>query len=225
MESFNLRTPFEFKHPTTILIAGPTMSGKTHFLVNCLKENLFWPKPTRIIWVYGEWQGIYDEVKSIWPQTEFEKEMSRALYDSLRVDENNLVVVDDQMTEAGGSDELANMFTKGAHHRNVSVVFIVQNLFHQGKSMRTISLNSHYLIIFKNPRDMSQVRSLAIQMFPKNSSFLVNAYDDATRKPHGYLIMDLHPKTQEALRVRSGVFQLDVPIVYSPREEYKKGSK
>ena len=225
MESFNLRTPFEFKHPTTILIAGPTMSGKTHFLVNCLKENLFWPKPTRIIWVYGEWQGIYDEVKSIWPHTEFVTEMSRALYDSLRVDENNLVVVDDQMTEAGGSDELANMFTKGAHHRNVSVVFIVQNLFHQGKSMRTISLNSHYLILFKNPRDMSQVRSLAIQMFPKNSSFLVNAYDDATRKPHGYLIMDLHPKTPEALRVRSGVFQLDVPIVYSPREEYKKGSK
>ena len=28
-----------------------------------------------------------------------------------------------------------------------------ENIFHQGKEMRNISLNAHYIILFKSPRD------------------------------------------------------------------------
>jgi hypothetical protein len=41
------------------------------------------------------------------------------------------------------------------HHRNISVMYIVQNLFHRGKHHRTIGLNAHYMVVFKNPRDVS----------------------------------------------------------------------
>jgi len=38
-----------------------------------------------------------------------------------------LLVVDDLMKET--NETIANRFTKGSHHRNVSVLFLVQNLF------------------------------------------------------------------------------------------------
>jgi hypothetical protein len=47
----------------------------------------------------------------------------------------------------------ASLFTKKSHHRNISVMYIEQNLFHKGKNHRTISLNAHYMVLFKNPRD------------------------------------------------------------------------
>ena len=43
--------------------------------------------------------------------------------------------------------------SSGSHHRNLSVIYTVQNLFHQGKGNRSKSLNSHYLVLYKNPRD------------------------------------------------------------------------
>jgi UDP-N-acetyl-D-mannosaminuronic acid transferase (WecB/TagA/CpsF family) len=51
----------------------------------------------------------------------------------------------------------------------IGIVFIgnVQNLFHRGKHHRTISLNAHYMVVFKNPRDVLQIMALANQMYPK----------------------------------------------------------
>ena len=73
---------------------------------------------------------------------------------------------------------MANLFTKGSHHRNVSVAFVVQNLFHKNKHIRTISLNAHYVVLFKNPCNASQFASLACQMYLNKSAFTVEAYKD-----------------------------------------------
>ena len=70
---------------------------------------------------------------------------------------------------------MANLFTKGSHHRNVSVVFLAQNLFPKNKFARTMSLNAHYIVLFKNPKDTSQFANLARQMYPKQWQFDVEA--------------------------------------------------
>ena len=62
------------------------------------------------------------------------------------IHKRNLMVIDDQMADAGNDKRIVNLFTRGSHHRNVSVIYIVQNLFHQGKGSRSISLNSHYFL-------------------------------------------------------------------------------
>ena len=200
------------------------MCGKTRMLVRSLKEGMFTPPPTRIIWVYGEWQGIYDEIKVHFPFIEFEKEMSPGLYESINREDRNLVILDDKMNDDGGSKTIAKLFTQGAHHRNLTVVFIVQNLFHQDSSMRTISLNSHYLILFKNPRDKGQIRVLGSQMYPGENGFLISAYQDATKNRYGYLLIDLHPETPEDLRVRTGIFPDSDAHVYMPTKfrQYKR---
>jgi hypothetical protein len=82
--------------------------------------------------------------------------------------------------------------------------------------MRTVSLNSHYLVLFKNPRDKLQIRNLAAQMHPNNAKFLVSSYEDATNVPYGYLVVDLRPETPEQLRIRTDVFNTSGQTVYVP---------
>ena len=130
--------------------------------------------------------------------------------------ERNLVVLDDQMAEAGKMEEMSNLFTKGSHHRNITVVYIVQNVFDKGKVHRTISLNSHYIVLFKNPRDQGQMRSLAQQVFPSQVKYFMDAFLEATKKEHGYLLLDLHPLTPDRLRVRSRIFKPDELEIYAP---------
>ena len=95
------------------------------------------------------------------------------------VNKRNLIVFDDQMTDASKDKRIVNLFTRGSHHRNLSVIYIVQNLFHQGKGSRSISLNSHYLVLFKNPRDKLQILTLAKQLNPGETDFFLNQYEKA----------------------------------------------
>ena len=77
---------------------------------------------------------------------------------------------------------------KHVHHSNMSVIYVVQNLFNRAKNYRTMSLNSNCIVLFKNPRDKAQV-FLARQVFPHKPKILQQAYNDATHKPLSYLLL------------------------------------
>ena len=207
---------FTFVHPTTIVISGPTRSGKTQFVKRVLKHSLIQPHPTRILWLFQEWQPAYDEIKILIPSTEFISGIDSDILESVNASERNLVVLDDLMATAGDSKRIAKLFTQEAHHRNLTVIFIIQNLFNQGKEMRTISLNAHYLVLYKNPRDKSQVRYLAQQVFPENSTFLINVFNNSTEEPHTYLILDLHPDTPENFRLVTNILPGENLRLYLP---------
>ena len=104
--------------------------------------------------------------------------------DFLNVNKRNLIVLDDLMAQSGGDKRIANLFTKGSHHRNLSVIYIVQNIFHQGTETRNISLNTHYIVLFK---------SFNLGGVPE----FMHAYEKATSHPHGYLMLDLKPTTHD----------------------------
>jgi hypothetical protein len=101
---------------------------------------------------------------------------------------------------------VASLFTKKSHHRNISVMYIVQNLFHRGKYHRTISLNAHYMVLFKNPRDVSQIMALAHQMYPRRTQFFLEAFARATARSHGYMVIDMKQNTPVILRLRTFIF-------------------
>ena len=110
--------------------------------------------------------------------------------DYLDVPQHNLIVLDDLMAQSGKEKCIADLFTKGSHHRNLSVIYIVQNIFHQGKEMRNISLNAHYIMLFKLPRYRQQSSILARQVNPSRVQEFMKSYDKATSRPHGYLMLD-----------------------------------
>lgn len=122
-------------------------------------------------------------------------------------DHPKLLIIDDLMRESDG--RVVDLFTKECHHGNTSVFFLTQNLFHQGRGQRDISLNAHYIVCFKNPRDRAQIRHLAFQVCPEKPQFIQEAFTDATTNPHGYLLMDLKQDTQEEYRFRTNIFPTD----------------
>ena len=102
--------------------------------------------------------------------------------------------------------KITSLFTENSHHRNLSVIYVVQNLFEKGPESRTVSLNAHYMVIFKNPRDASQISHLARQMYPGRGKYLQEAFAHATSKPYGYLLVDARQETPEHLRLRMNIF-------------------
>src|SRR5207302_7531398 len=120
-----------------------------------------------------------------------------------------LVIV---MAEA--NDEIRNLFTRGSHHRNLSIFFLTQNLYHKGSYTREMNINANYLIIFKNPRDQRQISYLSSQMYPNDPKFLQEAYRLATEKAHSYLMLDLRQSTPEALRVRTDILNEQSPTFF-----------
>ena len=209
-----------FRHPTTILIAGPTQAGKSFFFKQVLQHDLIQPRPSRVIYVFSEHHPDLSEFESQYDSVEFVKDIKNLLplIPTIQANERNLVVIDDQMMEAGNLEEISNLFTKGSHHRNITVVYIVQNVFDKGKIHRTISLNSHYIILFKNPRDQGQARALGQQIFPSKVKFFMDAFQDATQNHHGYLVLDLHPLTPDECRVRSHIFKNEEMDIYMPHD-------
>lgn len=217
---------FWFNHPSNIFIVGPTGSGKTQFMEKALQQQQFSPMPERLVWVYSEWQPAYARLQAYAKagqlghlrNIEFIKDDTdyEAIYKTMDAKTTNLLVLDDQMTEAkGNADHLANLFVKGSHHRSITVVLMLQNMFEKG--MRTASLNTQYMVLLKNPRDRSQIGKLADQLAPNNRRFLVNAYEDATKEPHSHLIIDFRQDTQDLLRLYA--FALDkVARVYVPED-------
>ena len=83
--------------------------------------------PERITWCYGEWQEAYATMDLV--DLRFEEGLpSASMFDSST---RNLIVIDDLMAET--DERVTTLFTKKSHHRNTSVLYLVQNLFPKTK--------------------------------------------------------------------------------------------
>jgi hypothetical protein len=109
------------------------------------------------------------------------------------------------MAQTGKDKRISDLFTKVSHHRNLSIIYIVQNFFHQGKEMRKICLNAHYIMLFKSPRYKQQISMLARQVNPGKVQEFMKSYEDATSRPHGFLMLDLKPTTDDQQRLKTNV--------------------
>ena len=57
---------FNFRHKFSLLVVGPTQSGKTYFVQQILKHNRIVyeeQKSIRIFWYYNQWQKCYEDLK------------------------------------------------------------------------------------------------------------------------------------------------------------------
>ena len=197
-----------WKHPFSSIVSGPSGCGKTQFTLKFIDhlEHMVVPRIEKVMWCFGIYQDIFDR----YPQIEFQEGLPNLeVFDGK---ERTLLVLDDLMNET--DERVTKIFTKISHHRNVSVLYLTQNLFYNGKHTRTISLNAHYLVLFKNVRDTTQVANLARQMFPGQSHFMLDAFRDATSVPFGYLLVDLRPDTDERCRLRTNIFPGETHYVY-----------
>ena len=201
-----------WKHHFTCIVAGPTGCGKTAFVARVLRNvsTMFDPSPERVTWYYGEWQSAYENLDIL------NLHLEEGLPTSFDAGKRNIVMLDDQVAET--DDRVTKLFTKKSDHCNTSVIYLVQNLFPKNKDSRTISLNSQYIVVFKNPRHVSQMTTLAKQMYPGRVKFVQEAFADATSTPYGYMLVDLKHDAPDDLRLRSSILPDDaVQYVYMPK--------
>lgn len=196
-------------HTFSAVVAGPSRAGKSFWVHKLLAniEKMIQPNIEKVYYCFSEWQPLYETYKNV--------EFHQGIIDIEQVNKSikNLIIIDDLLSDI--NQKVEDIFTKHSHHRNMSVIFITQNLFHGNKHMRTISLNASYIVLFKNPRDVNQIGFLARQMFPpKQSQFLQEAFRDATAIPYGYLFIDLKQETEELLRIRTGIFPNEKSYIY-----------
>lgn len=194
-----------------MIIAGPTNAGKSSFMKSLIqhKDLMFDVPPPRILWFYGIAQAAHAELRQLnvqlccgFPSGDLENLLQP----------NDLVVFDDLIEQSSNSASLRNVFTGTAHHLPCFMVLLSQNLFFKGKELRTMSLNAMYLVLMKNPRDQMQIAALGRQCFPERHSFLPTVFKHVTAEGRGaYLLLDFHPSTPDAIRVRSRIFPTQRP--------------
>jgi len=164
----------------------------------------------KIVYYFADYKPLFEHYED---RIEFCHEMLKA--DAIDRLTDALVVYDDLMDEA--DERMTRLFTRGSHHRNVSVIFMVQNFLNKNRHMRTISLNVQYIVLFKNLRDSSQFIHLAKQLYPHNLRFAHEAYVDATKRPYGYILLDLRSDQDDDLHLRTNIFPGERQIVYVPK--------
>ena len=193
----------QFQVPCSIIIGGPSQSGKTQFVYQLIKSQLISPPVSKVIIFYAEWQPLYDLIhKESHIPVEFYKGFQESVIETLTGLEPTLIIIDDLMDMIPKTPSITHLFTKTVHHRNLCVVLIVQNLFE--KYLRTLSLNAQYIVVYKSVRGAQQIHYLGTQL--GCASFLSEIYRDATINPYSYLLIDLHPATPDQLRYRTNIF-------------------
>ena len=161
------------------------------------------PPPKKILWIYKRWQPGYAELQETVPRIEFMQGIEQRGPDG----QPPLYIYDDLMKDTTKNVDVCEMYTEGSHHCNLSVIGLLQNLYHRGKENRTINLNTQYNVLFKNPCDQQQVVQLARQMYPNNSHSFFDTFRFASKEPYGYLLVDLKQDTADEDRLRTNIIK------------------
>src|SRR5277367_777713 len=200
----------QLKLGSCMFVSGPSSSGKTDFILQIIKnaKDLFDHPPESVYWYYGTKTDKHAEL------LENNFHVSDTMPKNFAtIPEKSFIVLDDMMESAKDSQVVTRLFTQQAHHRKYFVIYSTQNMFYQSREARTRSLNCQYMVLFKNPRDKVQVRTLGMQMYPNKAHYLENIFEDATQDAHSYLFIDLHQDTSELVRLRARVLPHGAPMV------------
>jgi hypothetical protein len=207
-----------FATPTSILLAGPTMSGKTTFVSKLLDNasKMFSQPPSKIMYCYISWQPALEKLKGLPHVTLHEGLPDRSLITEYGLEKGHKVLIlDDMMKHIVNDVNIQDYVTISSHHNNMTIILLTQNIFAQGQTARTISLNCHYIVLFNNKRDLSQISRLGSQIMPRKGAFFMDSYEKATSEKYGYLLIDFSPHSEKKYQLRTRIFPDEAPtIVY-----------
>ena len=125
-----------------MMVAGPSRSGKTQWVVRLLQERRerIEPPVEGVGFCYAHCPQKYDELKLSVPSTYFHPGLpSTETMSSLS---NGILILDDLMEQAVKDPNFLRMFTEGSHHKNISVLFLMQNMYQKGAHTRTMIMNT-----------------------------------------------------------------------------------
>ena len=207
----DLYSPYDIrlKENFKLFISGPSRCGKTFFVADLLEniETFAKEPPKKIIYVYKVWQSKFDEMRSL---VHVFLEDCESILEKIqeRATGQPVLVIFDDLINSKSLVDIATLFTVDGRHMNMSLVFLTQRMFVNNEHFRQISQNCDYFVIFKNPRNSSEIRTLAQQLTPGNLG-LIDIYMQATQDPFSYLFINLTQECQPQVKYLSKLFDYD----------------
>lgn len=129
-----------------------------------------------------------------------------------------------EMTE--NSTYFKQIWTVLSHHLNITCIALVHNLF--AKDLRSISLNTHRLVLMKSLRDSQQFSYLSRQCFPHVKNFLPAVYQQCVKsQDFPYIILNFSPgkESDNYIKVLTRIFKYEFPMTAFRPIECSKNSK
>jgi uridine kinase len=196
-------------------ISGPSMSGKSTFCKQLLINNqrLFSENIENVIIFTGSNDNTFHSLPK---ESSLNIKIIVGLPKNLDeyIIKNTLYIFDDLQEECGNNKSVSQFFTKHAHHQNISVILILQNLYAKGSERITMLRNCHYLVIFNNPLDQTILNTIARRIDPPNHKKVLNMFKivlDAYR----YILIDGSQNSSKSVKYRSDIFHPHFQRIFS----------
>ena len=199
---------------TSLILSGPSNCGKTTFAVNLIRHRkvVYNTEISKIIIITPHNQPIFDTLKEtedvdiINDVPDYEDISNMA---DLHQGGGLIIFLDDIMQELSSKANLSKIFTQLCHHKQLTCILSVQNLFFQSNEYKNMVLNCSYLCLFKVPGDKRQISTIGGRMFPGKSGKFISAFEKATEKPYSYLFIDYRQKTRNFMRLKKDILPTD----------------
>lgn len=205
------------KFPFTMLVVAPSSGGKSTWTLELIKRRneIMTQTVDKVIYVYTEMQDSYRQFSETNSDVIFTDDKEK-INEYIDRDLKLLIIFDDKLLDFQQKENsyITDWFVKKSHHKNCSVIVLIQQLY--AKNLRTCSINSKYIVLFPSPRDCLQYYCLSRQMYPANPLFLVKAFEHATQKMFHYLFIDLHSQTDPRFRLRNQLYPSSDMVIYVP---------
>ncbi|KAL9986096.1 hypothetical protein ACROYT_G000173 [Oculina patagonica] len=119
------------------------------------------------------------------------------------VELNNRIVVVVVVVELNSRIVVVVVVVAVELNNRIVVVVVVAVELNNRIVVVVVELNNSIVVV--NPRDKLQILTLAKQMYPGETAWFIKQYEEAVRRPFGYLFIDLKPTTQDSCRLRTNV--------------------
>ena len=176
------------------LISGVTGSGKTSFVNSFLS---IYHKKFHNLFTYSENEEF----------NRFNVKLIPSSFNPLEeyLEGKSLVIFDDVIFNKTLVKIASELFIRG-RHKQISVIFITQNLYHQSTCFRALALNASHVFIFAI-RDLKQINYFARSFLSDEEvkGFVKLYKKQVLEKPYHYILVDFSQPCHSILRIRSNV--------------------
>ncbi len=195
--------------PSRLVVAGPTMSGKSTFALQLIRHRatVYSHSFSRIIYAFPEeslhlHQTFIQDLRNACNFIEIVEGLPHT--DEYHLDSektsHKLVILDDLMMKAFSSESILELITRTSHHSNISVVIVTQSMFLPAKHRLTLIRNCSEKVIFHDKIDQMQLSILSRQILPSKPNFLRECFDfiyqHTSKHDLKYVLIDASPLSE-----------------------------